>query len=78
VQGDAAPAKEEEPAPGLSDPAEAASPAAVAATRTWLTDKLLNELVVHSRVEARCASAVWAVCLLTYCRGPGGLLLAHN
>ncbi|KAG1660153.1 hypothetical protein FOA52_007810 [Chlamydomonas sp. UWO 241] len=70
-QGDAAPAqKEADVAPGLSDSVEAACPEAVAATRTWLTDKLLDVLVVHTRAEVRCASAVWAVCLLTYCRGP--------
>ncbi|GAX79566.1 hypothetical protein CEUSTIGMA_g7007.t1 [Chlamydomonas eustigma] len=35
--------------------------------RTWILQKLLEEMLVHSRAEVRCASSIWLVSLLTYC-----------
>jgi proteasome component ECM29 len=66
------------PTPDPSDPKSVAAAAAAAAgkpasgpgeaeTRTWVADKLLRELVVHTRAEVRCAATVWLVSLLTYC-----------
>ncbi|KAF5832303.1 proteasome stabiliser-domain-containing protein [Dunaliella salina] len=45
----------------------AACSASRAAVQEELLQRLLDDMVVHSRAEVRCAAAVWLVSLLTYC-----------
>ncbi|MEW5319235.1 MAG: hypothetical protein WDW38_010400 [Sanguina aurantia] len=59
-------------------PAAAAVSEDLAAAQSQILDKILKELIHHSRSEVRCAAVVWLVSLLTYCCTGGGQATANK
>ena len=43
-----------------------------------VTDKILSELIFHSRPETRCSAVIWLVSLLTYTAPPPSFVAAST